>query len=212
MYKAAKMPDHDTKEDMKIVSLWMNQEHRARLETKGTQILAEIGSGGKPSASDDLFLPLPAVSHLQGRKESHPTSLRDKIRNRTKQESSGANLEECLAGMAKDQLSLVMVVEPIAVTKRSYATFRSMFPETTEERQRSVDWDAFVSALEDAGLAPKNGGGSIVTFDDARGSRKISFYRPHPVPIIDPIMLRAMGRRLNKWFGWDRASFTQVTE
>ena len=33
---------------------------------------------------------------------------------------------------------------------------------------------------------------------------KIVFHKPHPIAKIDPIMLRSMGKRMAKWFGWGR--------
>ncbi|CAO2649991.1 Nn.00g012830.m01.CDS01 [Neocucurbitaria sp. VM-36] len=91
--------------------------------------------------------------------------------------------------------------------KRSYATFRYMYPIASEERQKHVEWETFVVSMADAGFTARNGGGSIVTFEDENGGGKIIFHRPHPEPTIDPVMLQSMGRRMNKWFDWTRETF-----
>ncbi|KAF3009743.1 hypothetical protein E8E13_009343 [Curvularia kusanoi] len=79
-----------------------------------------------------------------------------------------------------------------------------MFPDTVEERGKSVNWSAFVNSMNEAGFAARNGGGSIVRFENRKGEGSINFHRPHPDPTIDPVMLQAMGQRMNRWFGWAR--------
>jgi hypothetical protein len=64
--------------------------------------------------------------------------------------------------------------------------------------------------MAEAGFAAKYGGGLIVTFENITGGGKIIFQRPHPDPTIDPIMLQSMGKRLNRWFGWDRETFAPI--
>lgn len=95
----------------------------------------------------------------------------------------------------------------IVVPKDSRTIFRSMFPLTVTEREQSVRWDDFVRAMQYTGMKAKNGGGSIVIFEEETGTGKIVFHRPHPNPTIDPIMLQSMGRRMSKWFGWTRDTF-----
>lgn len=79
---------------------------------------------------------------------------------------------------------------------------------TDPNAKKNVRWENFVTAMVDAGFCATHSGGSAVTFKDARfGGGSIVFHRPHPDPSIDDIMLRGMGRRLSKWFGWDKDSF-----
>jgi hypothetical protein len=95
----------------------------------------------------------------------------------------------------------------IVVSKRTLSTLRSMFPNTAEDRKGGVDWDNFVQSMENAGCTARNGGGSIVSFEQENGLGRIIFHRPHPEPKIDPIILQSMGRRLNRRFGWNRETF-----
>jgi hypothetical protein len=108
---------------------------------------------------------------------------------------------------AATEMTEESVVPAMMVPKRSYATFRYMFPAAAEERQKTVEWDTFVASMADAGFAAKNGGGSIVTFENENVEGQIIFHRPHPDPKIDPIILQSMGSRMNKWFGWTRNTF-----
>jgi hypothetical protein len=76
--------------------------------------------------------------------------------------------------------------------------------------RKVIDWGRFFDSMAEAGFAEKNGGGSIITFEHTTGGGKIIFQLPHAEPTIDPIMLQAMRKRLNKWFGWNRETFAPV--
>ncbi|QDS69564.1 hypothetical protein FKW77_007963 [Venturia effusa] len=93
----------------------------------------------------------------------------------------------------------------IQVDKSNYTLFTDMFPSPGEATKRSFKWNHFVSAMIDAGFIAEQGSGSAVRFSGNLGS--ISFHKPHPVPIIDPVMLHSMGKRMRKWFGWSRDVF-----
>ncbi|TGO50029.1 hypothetical protein BOTNAR_0408g00050 [Botryotinia narcissicola] len=83
--------------------------------------------------------------------------------------------------------------------------------EASEYAAKPLDWRTFVSAMDDAGFAEMESGGSAVTFlntagVDGRGGR-IVFHKPHPTAKVEQFMLQAWGKRLGKWFGWTRESF-----
>ncbi|KAH6980450.1 hypothetical protein EDB80DRAFT_825845, partial [Ilyonectria destructans] len=88
----------------------------------------------------------------------------------------------------------------ITVTKQSLDIFLLIFPEK-DDVIKDMLWDRFVHAIEDAGFTARNNGGSPVSFKKLDGEGKIVFYKPHPVPKIDPVILQAMGKRMAKWFG-----------
>lgn len=94
----------------------------------------------------------------------------------------------------------------ISVTKRASEVFALMFPCKEEEGAlRSVNWDSFVHAMTDVGFTTRYNGGSAVLFENNQDlGGKIVFHKPHPIAKIDPIMLRSMGKRMAKWFGWSR--------
>ena len=99
--------------------------------------------------------------------------------------------------------------EPAAViqtSKRALEVFKKMFATDTEDATQSCEWDAFVHAMRDCGFTARNSAGSAVVFE-MPGSGRIVFHKPHPTPKIDPVMLKAMGKRLHKWFGFGRDSF-----
>ncbi|USW46943.1 hypothetical protein Slin15195_G002620 [Septoria linicola] len=86
-------------------------------------------------------------------------------------------------------------VEPTPIKQDSLVVFARMFP-TSGTAGGSVRWTQFVQAVTDAGLSATAEGGSAVTFSD--GSTRVSVHRPHPEPVINPIMLRAIGKRFRK--------------
>ncbi|KAG8418209.1 hypothetical protein J3458_005637 [Metarhizium acridum] len=112
-------------------------------------------------------------------------------------------------------------VKKRAVPKQQLEIFHLIFPVSSEERCRTIKWDEFVHSMNHAGCVVSSGGGSAVRFElhstaDDQGtttSKTIIFHRPHPVPKIDPIMLRSeIGRRLTRRFGWTREHFVLAGE
>ncbi|KAK3627149.1 hypothetical protein LTR56_019363 [Elasticomyces elasticus] len=124
-------------------------------------------------------------------------------------EDEGAN--EATASSANDTTSssedeASSTKAPIFVKQDSISTFHKMFRSDSAEGG-GVRWSQFVQAFEDAGFTPTTGGGggSSVSFSSDVGT--IVFHRPHPDPVIDPVMLHGMGRRMRRRFGWCRERF-----
>ncbi|KAL2826764.1 hypothetical protein BJY01DRAFT_143263 [Aspergillus pseudoustus] len=110
----------------------------------------------------------------------------------------------------------------IQVSKQSLEVLLLMFPGKHNGDSvggRHVQWDEFVHAMVDAGFTARNSGGSAVAFTSSTsenpshrsGGGRIVFHKPHPVPKIDPILLRVMGKRMARWFGWRRGLFATST-
>ncbi|KAI6963247.1 hypothetical protein KC329_g16039 [Hortaea werneckii] len=101
----------------------------------------------------------------------------------------------------------------IPVNSESLRIFARIFPNTTELAFKGVvQWKQFVTAMTDAECSATHTGGSAVSFerkarDGADGT--IVFHKPHPDTEMDNMMLRMMGKRLKKWFGWDEGTFVE---
>ncbi|KAK4499654.1 hypothetical protein PRZ48_010172 [Zasmidium cellare] len=91
----------------------------------------------------------------------------------------------------------------VSATKRAIGVFTKMFSTEAAETGQSCEWIQFVHAMRDVGFSARNSTGSAVVFE-LKDQGKIIFHRPHPVAKIDPVMLKAMGKRMAKWFGWSR--------
>jgi hypothetical protein len=91
----------------------------------------------------------------------------------------------------------------IPVKQESLSVFNKMF---SSGGSTSIRWIQLVQALTDAGMTATQVPGSGVKFANDRDS--IVFHKPHPEPVVDGVMLRCqIGRRLQKWFSWDKETF-----
>ena len=96
----------------------------------------------------------------------------------------------------------------ITVKTESLQVFYRMFPSSDEDSELSssmIDWRKFVIAMADAGFACRHNTGSAVTFNNKNG--RIVIHKPHPVAKLDFRSLMKVGKRLNKWFGFERETF-----
>ena len=94
-----------------------------------------------------------------------------------------------------------------------------MFPvdelTTPTERPKVADWKDFLAAFAKIGLMAFHRGGSAFTFSgeilvsDAFGAEKhsINVHRPHPDTEMSAIVLRSVGKRCERRFGWTRETF-----
>ncbi|KAF1919968.1 hypothetical protein BDU57DRAFT_442892 [Ampelomyces quisqualis] len=195
------LPGVQFEQNMGFLFAWRDKQYTGRLEAKRKQILTDMQKPQAPE-SEDFFLPLPPAIEQKVKLSVVPPKSKIKTRGEGKAEDDPP-VEQLATELEATRVT-------IHVSKRSYATFRYIFPVTPEERQKSIDWNTFVDSMTDAGFAASNGGGSIVTFENTIGGGKIIFHRPHPEPTVDPIMLQSMGNRLNRWFGWTRETFALV--
>jgi hypothetical protein len=91
----------------------------------------------------------------------------------------------------------------IPVKQESLSVFNKMF---TSGGTSSIRWIHLVQALTDAGMTATQVPGSGVKFSN--GPKSIVFHKPHPEDVVDGVMMRCqIGRRLQKWFSWDKETF-----
>ena len=139
----------------------------------------------------------------------------DNVVRRNLTRKSNAARKNAMVGSALDKLTLnnnenvgpaFPPVQQIHIKPESLSVISKMFP-TGAESSSSVRWTQLVQALTDAGLTATQGAGSAVSFAGQRGS--VTIHQPHDRdgPNVDAIMLRGLGRRFNKWFGWTSETF-----
>jgi hypothetical protein len=67
--------------------------------------------------------------------------------------------------------------------------------------------------MVDTGFTIVQSQGSAVTLKledyTDHGVNAIVLHRPHPKPIVNPVMLRRIAKRMQKWFGWQRETFVE---
>ena len=210
------LPPEDIQIDVEALSADSHPEHVATLEAERASILAKIENKGPDPAKEpiqtrwgseepgDSSIPIRSKVKQKNRPDVVPVTIQD-------QRNEGA--------IANDHTSAAdskVSSKTIPVKQRTFTIFRSMFPSHPEEGMKTIEWDAFVLAMAEVGFIAKHSGGSAVSFErdrhlDWQGGR-IIFHKPHPVAKIDPVMLQSMGRRMRKWFGWDKGIFCLDTE
>ncbi|KAJ7675625.1 hypothetical protein DFH06DRAFT_1466464 [Mycena polygramma] len=73
-----------------------------------------------------------------------------------------------------------------------------------------IRWDVFEKAMKRIGFSVCQTAGSSVRFDPpAKCARPITFHRPHPDSLLTPYMIKWIGARLKRNYGWTTSIFTQ---
>ncbi|XXH00907.1 hypothetical protein Hte_007258 [Hypoxylon texense] len=185
---------------LEVISANKTPEYLDAVRSEEEKLLAEIEGNTVEPMLRQLSL---ADSSSKVRIKSKNT--REKIKSRPEpgsvQPSAVDDTPDPTADAEPDKES-----SPIPATERSLQIFSYMFPRAAEESTKTVGWDEFVHAICDVGFTARNNGGSAVLFENVDGG-KIVFHKPHPVTKIDSVMLKAMGKRMTKWFGWTRDRF-----
>ncbi|KAI9794980.1 MAG: hypothetical protein M1835_006204 [Candelina submexicana] len=105
----------------------------------------------------------------------------------------------------------------------SMHTLCKILPDAEDSTAKgTVDWIDFVSLMDDIGFRTEHRGGSAFTFKKAEtqpsetqeGTPKMSIviHKPHPCSEMVPIMLKGIGRRFARRFGWSRGLFRCAKE
>ncbi|MCJ1250205.1 hypothetical protein MMC30_007431 [Trapelia coarctata] len=207
-HKLFNSSDFNTQEvlnTLKVIAANLSPEYIDVIQAEQDQVLASIERASIPGTD-----PLQREWGTSSTESAVPVS-KPKVKTRLSQQPGA--IEEIENGVAGLTLNSDEESSPvIAATKRAVDVFTLMYPATAEEAAKSVEWDSFVYAMSDVGFAARNGGGSVVIFENESlvkegQSGKIIFHKPHPVAKIDPVMLHSMGKRMAKWFGWTRERF-----
>ncbi|KAI1770070.1 hypothetical protein F4818DRAFT_434334 [Hypoxylon cercidicola] len=185
---------------LEIISANQTSAYLDAVRSEEDKILAEIES----NAAEPMLRQLNLTESVP-KVRSEAKSRRKKIKSRPE---SGSIQPAATADVPDPTLDAETNSEtrPILATERSLHMISYMFPQTAEESTKTVGWDEFVHAICDVGFTARSNGGSAVLFENIYGG-KIVFHKPHPIAKIDSVMLRSMGKRMAKWFGWRRDKF-----
>ncbi|KAK4543630.1 hypothetical protein LTR36_005275 [Oleoguttula mirabilis] len=201
----SELTEEEIAEDLDRLRACKSQEHLAELEHERQAVakLVAIQNSKATAAQTQLHS---GVQHLSFTEETAP-DVRDK-KEKIKTRSLAFQTQD--ATPAADGVQPTVATRPprIAVKANNLSMFKRMYPtEDAPAAKASVSWQHFLQAMVDAGFAIAQSRGSAVMFSRDEGS--IVFHRPHPEPTIGPVMLQVMGKRLRKWFGWDREVFVE---
>ena len=109
----------------------------------------------------------------------------------------------------------------IKMKAKVWKVIHAIFPDPELDRENSdqkVDWSEFLSAMATLDLTAMNRGGSAFIFSGqimlpgspSTQKRSICVHLPHPSTEMSPILLRSLGKRFHRKFGWQRANFLAV--
>jgi HicA toxin of bacterial toxin-antitoxin, len=148
--------------------------------------------------------------------EDFRPSLETKTKFKTRSDKFSIENEfDAMSLSSKTQASTIdtpeQAEEKVTVKEKALATFRALFPQG-DGGLKCVTWDSFINAMGKVGFEARRSGGSAVMFEPNGESKwfgkgKIVIHRPHPNSDIDQVMLLSIGKRMKKWFGWNRESF-----
>lgn len=218
------------KEYVEIWSLDLSQEYqslrRSEQEEAEAALKAKIEAKDRLRAATSALLQRPKTTtaiDTAALLNQRQAVLQEISTNKPKLKTQGRSGNEALFSAPADlatSTSTEVDVERIKVKLANLPLLHQMFPlggsfsdfsspETSRTGTRTWKWQHFVDVMMDAGFSVSQGSGSAVSFEHSSGKGRIVFHQPHPQPIIDPVMLRFMGRRLNRWFGWHRETFVE---
>lgn len=197
-------------EHLKVIEYNLSTDHENFLFVEEQRLKAEIEKARGP---------LPVVTpfndwNVQASSESSTVAPQPKSKAKTRPvegNSDVVQLDQAVEDLdlgSEDEKELKTA--PQQVTKRAYEMLKTMFPATAiEANSKGIEWINFVYAMSDMGFSARNAGGSVVSFSsqDASDKRRINFHKPHPGSKIDVVVLRSMGTRLTRHFGWKQGGF-----
>lgn len=183
---------------LEVISVNLSDQYRQDKQREDNEVLAAIHERNRPQ---------PVTKFFNGAETCSTTATIIPRLEKTK--TRGTPKPPLVDDETPDvqaETTAVANIATIKVAKQWLDVFHLMFPEK-DGAAKDVTWDRFVHAMADAGFTARNNGGSHVSFKQRDGEGRIVFHRPHPVPKIDPVMLRVMAQRMAKRFGWRRELF-----
>lgn len=151
-------------------------------------------------------------SLVSAENESSTSSLsitKPKVKSRPTNTSSDVAEVEIPTTLEGLGIEEQLPIAKLHVKEGTVQVLTRLFPVTVGDyAAKPLDWRTFVIAMEDSGFPATHAGGSAVVFIHEKGEGRIVFHRPHPVSKIDQTMLQGFGKRMRKWFGWERGSLS----
>ncbi|KAH6681775.1 hypothetical protein B0J14DRAFT_577134 [Halenospora varia] len=206
LFRAKKLwTSDDIATDLKIISADLEEDYKVMVVADRQKILDRIERlSRRPQVSSDPMQKewgsTPAAN------ETIKPSAKSMKRPKKQEETVVPDLEELAIDSGKSPQPA-----SIPVKGTTYRILNMMFSPTAEATTKLINWDDFVQAMQDVGFSARQTTGSEVVFqpedNDHGWSGRINFLKPHPVAKIDRVMLRAMGKRMGKWYGWGDGTF-----
>ncbi|KAK5735390.1 hypothetical protein LTR17_008242 [Elasticomyces elasticus] len=181
------------------LSSWNDEDYKIARDAELSSIWAEM-------VKQVVGMPVQKEwEDAQEKDRDAPSSTASKIKPKTRPIPGVADLETAVGALLLEHPA---PPHTIAVSSGNLRLLERMCVLGSASREGSfVKFEAFVGALVDGGCTVQQHSGSAVTF--RLGNRTVVVHRPHPDSKISPIMLKAIGKRVTKHFGWDDTTFTE---
>jgi hypothetical protein len=230
-----KFDSSDIEADLKDLSAANDLEHLAGLNAERAGFLKRLADEAEKAAKKKAPSRGPLQTQWGADVEQSKTSFRAKSKAKIRGEEANASLEDGLDSLAVVETlpptmpdSFIdstydsitkryeqMLQIRVPVPKKTRSILRQMFPDESDSEVKCEDvpWDRFVLAMEQIGFVARHNGGSAVLFEPNSDciwhpfGGKIVFHRPHPDPTLMPLILKFMGKRMHKRFGWSAETF-----
>ncbi|KAJ7460843.1 hypothetical protein B0H11DRAFT_2057030, partial [Mycena galericulata] len=202
--------------------------------TERMRLSSAPGRAGKPSGSSTQHS-IPSAAPGQGLTaavsgHAYITGTKD-LRPKEKVKTKGAAVSEKVDdGKFDDQedseeeerISPDFLPKDFKLGKKLLKVFHRIleapdFPAETNDdsvqapRKGQIRWAEFERAMKRIGFGVSQTAGSSVRFDPpAKTARPITFHQPHPDSVLTPILLRWIGARLKRCYGWTTATFNRT--
>lgn len=209
--KEAKVNQRLIDEDIQLMSATSTTRHQQGLESEKQNIQAEI-KAQRDKTKNTASVEVQSVWGKENESQKDlPCRSRCKIAHSTKLVHAS---DTAVITQGVDVLSIPISPLPVVMVKpENLLVFHHMFPVRGAESQRSFPWQHFLGAMVDTDFAIVQSQGSAVTLKledhTDRGVNAMVLHRPHPKPIVNPVMLRRIAKRMQKWFGWQRETFVE---
>jgi hypothetical protein len=230
-----KFDSSDIEADLKDLSAANELKHLAGLNAERAGFLKILADEAEKAAKKKAPSGEPLQTHWGTAVDERKSPFQAKSKEKTRREEANASLEDgmdSLAVVEKFSPNMLdsfidstndsntkryeqMLHIRVPLPKKTRSILRQMFPDESDSEVKcdDVPWYRFVLAMAQIGFAARHNGGSAVLFEPNSECKwcpfggKIVFHRPHPDPTLTPLILKFMGKRMHKWFGWSVGTF-----
>ncbi|KAK5726326.1 hypothetical protein LTR17_012855 [Elasticomyces elasticus] len=196
---------------MMLLSKYNKADYTTARDAELSSIRAEMEKQDQPSGvrkenHQRLLVELPVQlnwEHSPEKDRNAQSSAATKEKPKTRRDPNVTDTETPVDALIPEhQLS----PHTITVASGNLRLLQRMCSPRLASRETSfVKFEALVALLVDLGCTIEQHSGSAVTF--RLENRSVVVHRPHPESKFSPIMLKAIGKRVTKYFGWDDATF-----
>ena len=156
--------------------------------------------------------------HVQDKYRPEPQA---KTKTKTRCDGTPTTMEEVTEKIPPSVEEVPPILYRIKTKAKVWKVIHAIFPDPEHSREESghkVDWTEFLSAMRTLNFTVVNRGGSAFVFSGqimlpdslSTQKRSICVHRPHTSTEMSPILLRSLGRRFLRRFGWQRANFLAI--